>query len=315
MNDQRPPVTFLMPVKNGDKFLENSLRLLDGLSLEGDEILIVNDKSTDRTAKILKEFSILNQSISILNNNNPGLVNALNLGIQNARHNLIARVDVDDLYTNNRISSQLAVFDPSTVAVFSDYSLFSDSSGELGLIVSAIYPFATSCSLIASQRTPHSSVIFSRDAVIEAGGYRSEDFPAEDLSLWLRLSRLGHLKTVPETLLKYRLNPLGITSTQRHSMLIKKEYLLQTIKVNPTDIERLRTDAREISALYTNHTHASSRRILLAKDMVAIGRRYKNGRELEINAARILSSEFLSKQGLKAFSELSIQKYQRQRLR
>jgi len=49
--------------------------------------------------------------------------------------------------------------------------------------------------------------------------------------------------------------------------------------------------------------------------MLAIGRRYKNGRELEISAARILSSEFLSKQGLKAFSELSIQKYHRQRLR
>jgi glycosyltransferase involved in cell wall biosynthesis len=304
-----------MPVKNGDQFLENSLRSIEKLSLEGDEILIVNDRSTDRTSKILKEFSDLNEQISVLNNDNPGLVNALNLGIHNARHNLIARVDVDDLYMDNRVSSQLAVFDSGTVAVFSDYSLFSDSSGELGSIASAVYPVATSCSLIASQRTPHSSVIFSRQAVIEAGGYRSEDFPAEDLSLWLRLSRLGYIKSVPEVLLKYRLNPLGITSTQRHNMLIKKESLLQTIKVNPTDIERLRTDALEISALYTNHTYASSRRILLAKDMVAISRRYKNGRELEITAARILSTELFNKQGQKAFYELSLQKYQRRRLR
>lgn len=315
MDKPRPPVTFLMPVKNGDIFLENSLKLIESLSIEGDEILIVNDKSTDRTSKILKEFSTHNQRISVLNNNNPGLVNALNLGIQNAQHNLIARVDVDDLYMNNRISSQLAVFDSSTVAVFSDYSLFSDSSGELGSIVSAIYPISTSCSLVASQRTPHSSVIFSRDAVVEAGGYRSEDFPAEDLSLWLRLSRFGHLKSVPETLLKYRLNPLGVTSTQRQNMQVKRESLLQSIKVNPTDIEKLRTDALEISTLYTNHTYASSRRILLAKDMVAIGRRYMNDRELEISAARILSSELFSKQGLKAFSELSTQKYQRRRLR
>ncbi len=315
MNKERPSVTFLMPVKNGDEFLENSLRSIENLSLEGDEILIVNDKSTDRTSAILEKFSALNPRISVLNNHNPGLVNALNLGVQNARHDLIARVDVDDLYMDNRVSSQLAVFDSDTVAVFSDYSLFSDSFGELGSIVSAIYPVATSCSLIASQRTPHSSVIFSRDAVIEAGGYRSEDFPAEDLSLWLRLSRLGYIKSVPEVLLKYRLNPLGITSTQRHNMLIKKESLLQTIKVNPTDIERLRTDALEISALYTNHTYASSRRILLAKDMVAISRRYKNGRELEITAARILSTELFSKQGHKAFYELSLQKYQRRRLR
>jgi glycosyltransferase involved in cell wall biosynthesis len=315
LNKQRPPVTFLMPVKNGDKFLENSIRSIEGLSLEGDEILIINDKSTDRTSKILREFSILNQRISVLNNYNPGLVNALNLGIQNAQHNLIARVDVDDLYMNNRISSQLAIFDSSTVAVFSDYSLFSDLSGELGSIVSAVYPTSTSCSLISSQRTPHPSVMFSRDAVIEAGGYRSEDFPAEDLSLWLRLSRLGHLKSVPEALLKYRLNPLGVTSTQRHNMVIKKESLLQTIKINPTDIEKLRTDPLEISNLYANHTYTSSRRILLAKDMLAIGRRYKNGRELEISAARILSSEIFSKQGLKAFHDLSLQKYQRSRLR
>ena len=315
MDEKRPPVTFLMPVRNGDKFLEGSLRSIECMSLPGDEILIVNDKSTDRTSKILNDFSILNQRISLLNTNNPGLVNALNLGIQNAQHNLIARVDVDDLYMNNRIFSQLAIFDSSTVAVFSDYSLFSDSSGELGSIVSAVYPTSTSCSLISSQRTPHPSVMISRDAVIEAGGYRIEDFPAEDLSLWLRLSRLGYLKSVPEALLKYRLNPLGVTSTQRHNMLIKKESLLQTIGVNPTDIERLRTDALEISTLYSNHTYTSARRILLAKDMLAISRRYKNGRELETSAARILSSELFSKQGLNAFYELSLQKYRRRRLR
>jgi hypothetical protein len=49
--------------------------------------------------------------------------------------------------------------------------------------------------------------------------------------------------------------------------------------------------------------------------MVAISRRYKNGRELEITAARILSTELFSKQGHKAFYELSLQKYQRRRLR
>jgi glycosyltransferase involved in cell wall biosynthesis len=304
-----------MPVKNGDLFLDNSMRSIENLSLEGDEILIVNDMSTDRTSRILEEFSTLNSQISVLNNSKPGLVNALNLGIQNARHDLIARVDVDDLYMDNRVSSQLAVFDDDTVAVLSDYSLFSDSSGELGSIVSAVYPVATSCSLIASQRTPHSSVIFSREAVIEAGGYRSEDFPAEDLSLWLRLSRLGNIKSVPEVLLKYRLNPLGITSTQRHKMLTKKESLLQIIKVNPRDIEKLRTDALEISAMYTQYTHPSSRRILLAKDMVAISRRYKNGRDLEVTAARILSNELFSNQGRKAIFELSLQKSQRRRLR
>ena len=315
MLKERAPVTFLMPVKNGDLFLDNSMRSIENLSLEGDEILIVNDMSTDRTSRILEEFSTLNSQISVLNNSKPGLVNALNLGIQNARHDLIARVDVDDLYMDNRVSSQLAVFDDDTVAVLSDYSLFSDSSGELGSIVSAVYPVATSCSLIASQRTPHSSVIFSREAVIEAGGYRSEDFPAEDLSLWLRLSRLGNIKSVPEVLLKYRLNPLGITSTQRHKMLTKKESLLQIIKVNPRDIEKLRTDALEISAMYTQYTHPSSRRILLAKDMVAISRRYKNGRDLEVTAARILSNELFSNQGRKAIFELSLQKSQRRRLR
>jgi glycosyltransferase involved in cell wall biosynthesis len=315
LNKQRPPVTFLMPVRNGDEFLENSLRSIENQSLEGDEILIINDHSTDRTPKILEEFSIVNQRITVLNTSSPGLVNALNLGIRNAQHDLIARFDVDDLYMDKRISCQTALFDSDTVAVFSDYSLFSDSAGELGLIASAVYPTATSCSLIASQRTPHSSAIFSRDAVIEAGGYRIEDFPAEDLSLWLRLARLGHLRSVPEALLKYRLNPLGITSTRRHEMLMKKESLLQTIRVNPTDIDRLRSEALEISTLYSNDTHTSERRILLAKDMLAISRRYEKCRELETNAARILAREFFSKRGLNALSGLSLQKYQRRRLR
>jgi hypothetical protein len=98
-------------------------------------------------------------------------------------------------------------------------------------------------------------------------------------------------------------------------MLTKKESLLQIIKVNPKDIEKLRTDALEISAMYTQHNYPSSRRILLAKDMVAISRRYKNGRDLEVTAARILSNELFSNQGRKAIFELSLQKFQRRRLR
>jgi hypothetical protein len=242
-------------------------------------------------------------------------VKSLNLGVNRSKNLWIARFDADDSYSPLRLQEQRSGLQPGVAVVFSDYMFLSASNLRLGTVYSAIYPNPTAISLVASQRTAHPSAVINRDKLLQAGGYLEEDFPAEDLSLWLRLSRLGYIKSVPEVLLKYRLNPLGITSTQRHNMLIKKESLLQTIKVNPIDVERLCTEALEISAMYTNHTYASSRRILLAKDMVAISRRYKNGREMEITASRILSSELFSNQGLKAFYELSLQKYRRRRLR
>jgi glycosyltransferase involved in cell wall biosynthesis len=241
-----------------------------------DEILVIDDASLDETPSILRGFTSQRGNLVILDNPKPGLVNALNLGVKESQHKIIARVDVDDVYPSDRISKQIVGFENSTVAMFSDYSFFSPIAANLGQIVSGVFPSAVSASLISSQRTPHPSVMFSKEAVLEAGGYRLEDFPAEDLSLWLRLSRIGDLRSIPENLLSYRLNPIGVSNTRRTEMLWKKQNLLKDIGVNPKDFERLLLEAQIHAVTYEKFSFSTERRLLLARDLLLVGKTQRN---------------------------------------
>src|SRR5262249_14017220 len=63
--------------------------------------------------------------------------------------------------------------------------------------------------------TAHGSVMFSRAAYQRVGGYRSEFYYAQDSDLWLRLSEVGQIAYVPETLYAYRVSNSAISSSYR----------------------------------------------------------------------------------------------------
>ena len=309
------PVTFLMPVKNGQDFLNDSMLNILAMATAQDEILVVDDQSTDRTKFTLDVFRETVSNLVVLSNPRPGLANALNFGIKQATNNIIARVDVDDSYAANRISKQLEYFTSTTVAIFSDYKFFSTECSDLGTVYSAVNPIAVSASLISSQRTPHPSVVFSRESVIEVGGYRESDFPAEDLSLWLRLSRVGELKSVPLPLLNYRMNPHGVSATKRTKMIKKKNSLIFEIGLNDSDLEKLENSIQDILLSYQSDTYGSERRILFAKDLLKISKTYKRHQHLRNFSADILLRELLSGDLLPIARRLAIEKIKRARLR
>ena len=315
MTISRAPVTFLMPVKNGAQFLRNSLSNIQHMAEPNDEILVIDDASTDETPSILRDFTSRSSKLVILNNPNPGLVNALNLGVKESQHKIIARVDVDDVYQLDRISKQFEGLETGTVAIFSDYSFFSPIATNLGQIVSGVFPSAVSASLISSQRTPHPSVMFSKEAVLEVGGYRVEDFPAEDLSLWLRLSRVGDLRSIPENLLSYRVNPNGVSNTRRTEMLWKKQNLLKDIGVNPKDIERLLLEAQKHAVTYEEYSFSTERRLLLARDLLLVSKTQINSHRVINLALRILSKDILNGALLSSTVDLALARSRRNQIR
>jgi glycosyltransferase involved in cell wall biosynthesis len=196
-----PPITLLMPIKNGERFLPEAIKFLEKNASPEDEILIVDDNSQDQTKSMLMTWAKFNSNVTIVNNPKSGLVSALNFGLKMARHEWIARFDVDDRYPSSRIEETRKYINRDTVAIFTDYQFTTDSGLRLGVVPSAIQANHTAPSLVSSQRTAHPSVCFNKFAVKEVGGYVEEDFPAEDLSLWLRLSTIGRIITVPKNLL------------------------------------------------------------------------------------------------------------------
>jgi glycosyltransferase involved in cell wall biosynthesis len=229
--------SYLIPVRNGMTFLPQLRNVVDKLSYNtNDEILIINDGSTDGTDMFLSQWGLDNPALKVLRNTSAGLVNALNLGVSRSSRDWIARFDVDDVYSLERLNVQADAIQNDVAAIFSDYCISTKQGTRVSSIKTAISSEATRISLIHNRRTPHPGVVFNKDAVLSVGGYRLEDFPCEDLSLWLRLSKTYRITTVPIELLKYRINRGSISSTQRVKMLTKKLEILRKYPITQEEV-------------------------------------------------------------------------------
>ena len=264
------PLSILLPVKNADKFLHRTLSEITGSILEIDEVIIIDDGSTDKSVEILEKFAKKSSQFRIIKGHSTGLVDALNLGISESSNEWVARYDADDSYSLKRLELQRRLIDSKTSAIFSDYQFFSNGYSNLGSIQSGVLSQVVSLSLISSQRTAHPSVLFNKSAVLEAGTYRRSDFPAEDLSLWLRLSRMGDIISVPSNLLNYQITAGSITSSKRKASLRKKVELLAEIPLSREAITFSLENWQEIFLKYDNWPSPIRRKLLMLKDLLNV---------------------------------------------
>jgi glycosyltransferase involved in cell wall biosynthesis len=206
-------------------------------------------------------------NINILHTHGLGLVTALNLGIKIATHQWIARFDVDDRYSENRLKYQRKLINENVVAIFSDYSITDLDNRNFGIIPSGVNSHAIKLSLISSQRTAHSSVLFRKSAAIEVGGYLESEFPAEDLGLWLRLARCGDFLSVPETLMHYRLSKGSISSSYPDQQKMKRDILISNYGIPIESIIYCNLNLRNLMNSYNSYQLPATRKLLLLQDL------------------------------------------------
>jgi glycosyltransferase involved in cell wall biosynthesis len=227
-------ITALMPVKNGIHYLPSAREEVSKNCRSTDQILIVDDNSTDGTLEFLHKWECEDKRVKVIHNNGNGLVDALNLGIKESKFPWIARFDVDDLYSSDRLEKQRRYLNKTVAAIFCDYQFVDHESRNLGIMPSPVTNDAIKLSLKFGRRTPHPGVIFNREMSITAGMYRSDEYPAEDLGLWIRLSKLGELISTPQVLLYYRVSPNSITSLKQREMVIKRNEIIQVSDLDHT---------------------------------------------------------------------------------
>lgn len=268
----RPQISALLPIKNGAQFVDQIMSDLIACTNIDDEILVIDDHSSDATRLMLKHWAEQYSRVKIITPEGKGLVSALNTGITAAKNHWIARFDCDDRYPKNRLSVQLENVNSALGCIFSDYEIFDSNGKSLGIIPSPISPVATRLSLWRNARTPHPSAILNREMVLKVGGYTQEHFPAEDLSLWLRLSEVGELRSVPITLLHYSLSAKSVTGTRyaESKKIAKKIY-----SEKGSDLALLRSAISNFKVQSDEYRHMlyGNERILLHYiDIIANGR-------------------------------------------
>ena len=102
--EAKPKVTIVIPVYNEAKYLKYVIKSIQYQSLKELEILIIDDKSTDKSVKKILEYQKKDPRIRLIQNkkNRGILYNRIFGGLQ-ARGEYVAFIDADDMYANMNI--------------------------------------------------------------------------------------------------------------------------------------------------------------------------------------------------------------------
>ncbi|RED97493.1 glycosyltransferase involved in cell wall biosynthesis [Marinoscillum furvescens DSM 4134] len=96
-------VSILMPVKNGEKFINETVSSISEQSYSDWELIIVDDHSTDSTVDIISSFCGEDSRIRQYTNPGQGILPALEYALSQANGSYVTRMDADDLMPKDRI--------------------------------------------------------------------------------------------------------------------------------------------------------------------------------------------------------------------
>src|SRR5436190_623470 len=179
-------VSVLLPVWNGEAFLEQAMESILRQTLSSFELIVIDDGSTDRTAAIAEEFASRDNRVRVLRRLHEGLSATLNAGIAAARGEYIARMDADDISVPDRLRKQVAYLDahPACVAVGTWFEVVDEAARHIGLKTFVTTHGEISAALLRCvSPMAHPTIVARRDAVRGAGGYDARRYPSEDLDL------------------------------------------------------------------------------------------------------------------------------------
>lgn len=110
-------VSVIVPVRDGERYLAQALESILGQTRPPDEVILVDDGSTDGTRGIAERYAA---RVRYLSQPPTGTASAFNRGVREARGSLIASLDADDLWVQDKLELQVAALrdDPRLELVF-----------------------------------------------------------------------------------------------------------------------------------------------------------------------------------------------------
>ena len=241
------PVSVIISAYNSERFIADAIRTVHGQSARPREIIVVDDGSQDRTPEIATALGA-----TVLKQGNAGSSAARNAGTRAASAPWVAYLDVDDLWTPEKLDLQWQALQAAPGAGFSfcEYATFDESgviipdylasnaeyAGVQGRLVGPSMVYASRERLaqqlmLANFMLP-SSLVVRRDLILEIGGFDETLRRVEDYDLFLRLLAVADAIVVERRALFYREHSAS-KSAAWHASLLGKNAVGERIAKNP----------------------------------------------------------------------------------
>lgn len=202
-------VTFILPVFNGGRYLASALHSLLSQKYLHFRILVLNDGSTDDSLSILSRFN--DSRLLVINDDEQrGLSYRLNQGISLVDSDYFARMDQDDVSCLDRLEKQVHFMERNPYLIGSGGNV--SYIGSVGRSDFPTCPNQLRSESLFRCSLNHPTMIFRRQMFLDAG-FRYEDRGEviDDYRLWQTILRTHELANLKRVILKYRINPEGMT--------------------------------------------------------------------------------------------------------
>lgn len=234
-------VSWLIPVRNGARWLSDAVGSALADSSADDEVVVIDDGSTDDPGSVLPA----DPRVRLLHQPPLGIVAALECGRGAAKGTYLARLDCDDLVIPGRLEAQLAVLANPEVAAVGGRARVDAVLGEVGEgirryvdRINAITGRVGFGELLIESPMFHPATTFSAAALDAVGGWTDDPGP-EDYALFLRLHARGwQLHNLDRDVLVWRDRPCRLTRTDPRYAApaivdLKQRFLAQTRLAKP----------------------------------------------------------------------------------
>lgn len=207
----KPKISVVMSVYNEEKFLDESIQSILNQTFKDFELIIINDKSTDNSLKIIKKYMKKDKRIKLINTKeNKGCPGSRNEGLKVAEGKYVAILDGDDVSSMERLEVQYNYLERNPpIYLVGSSAIYIDENGkeirrfrkynDYKLLA---WRLPRSCGIV------HPSIMFHNEKLIYNDYFKG----ASDYKFYLDLLSKGKkLTNLPQFLVKYRLHGGSMT--------------------------------------------------------------------------------------------------------
>ncbi len=197
-------ISVVIPCYNCEKSIEKTASFILQQTVLPDEIIYINDGSTDRTLELLKKIKAHSAVKSlIINQQNAGVSSARNAGIEKSEGNLIAFCDSDDYWKPTKLEVIKEFFENENInSVAHGYIIIGDDKKEKRCVYKGKKGFELLDEYLNSY-IQTSTVVIRKKVFDSVGKFNDELVVAEDFDLWLRIIAYGGFHYINQCLSYY----------------------------------------------------------------------------------------------------------------
>ena len=206
----RPKVTAIMPVLNGERFIDEAIQSIADQTYKNIEFVVLDDGSTDGTFQRIEAFRNKLEVRYVRHESPLGIAASVNDGLRHATGDMIAFLDHDDAWFPEFLETQVSYLEghPDVGMVHCDFQTIDRDGRIIEKSVAAcrgrvrpsgnVFPQLFMDSFIVGN-----SVLIRRECFTRLGVF-DESLPWGDYNMWLRISRHYKIDYVNKVLTKYR---------------------------------------------------------------------------------------------------------------